>query len=72
MRTTLIDKSVSMDVLEGDGNAFAILGRFQRAARRSGWTAQEIATVRTEAMAGDYDHLLQTIIAHTHGDAEDE
>lgn len=43
-----------------DGNAFAILGRCRAAARNAGLSDDEIATFMAEAMAGDYDHLLQT------------
>lgn len=51
-----------------DGNAFSILGRFQRAARRHGpdqkpfLTKAEIEAVCAEARSGDYDHLLRTFI----------
>lgn len=51
-------------LLGQDGNAFALLGQFQRCARRAGWTPEEIATVRDEATAGDYDHLLSTLIPY--------
>ena len=43
-----------------DGNAFAILGRCRAAARDAGLSDDEIAAFMAEAMAGDYDHLLQT------------
>ena len=47
-----------------DGNAFAILGRVQRAMRQAGWSKTAIDSFMAEATAGDYDHLLQTVIAH--------
>lgn len=43
-----------------DGNAFAVLGRCREAARDAGLSEDEIAAFMAEAMAGDYDHLLQT------------
>ena len=43
-----------------DGNAFAILGRCRAAARDAGLSEEEVAAFMDEAMAGDYDHLLQT------------
>ena len=43
-----------------DGNAFAILGRCRAAARDAGLSDDEVAAFMDEAMAGDYDHLLQT------------
>ena len=47
-----------------DGNAFAILGKCTRAARRAGWPKDDIDAFRTEAMRGDYDHLLVTVTEH--------
>jgi len=45
-----------------DGNAFAILGRVQTALRRGGVDKAEIDAFMAEAMSGDYDHLLQTVM----------
>ena len=43
-----------------DGNAFAVLGQCRGAARDAGLSDDEIAAFMDEAMAGDYDHMLQT------------
>ena len=43
-----------------DGNAFAVIGRCREAARDAGLSEGEIAAFMAEAIAGDYDHLLQT------------
>jgi hypothetical protein len=43
------------------GNAFALLSRFQREARKAGWSNEEVAWVVREATSGDYDHLLKTL-----------
>ena len=43
-----------------DGNVFAVLGRCREAARDAGLSDDEVANFMAEAMAGDYDHLLQT------------
>lgn len=43
-----------------DGNAFAIMGAVRRALRRADVPNAEIEEFSREAMAGDYDHLLQT------------
>jgi hypothetical protein len=52
--------------LEGiDGNAFAILGAFITAAKKAGYYEEDYNPVIEEATSGDYDHLLQTIIANT-------
>lgn len=45
-----------------DGNAFAILGRAQKTARKAGWTNERIDQMIDEATAGDYDHLLSVIM----------
>lgn len=44
-----------------DGNAFAILGKARKVAIEHGldWEA-----IRTEAMSGDYDHLLSVMMEH--------
>ena len=47
-----------------DGNAFSIMGRCSRAARKAGWTQEQIDAVMNEMRAGDYDHLLQTAMKH--------
>ena len=43
-----------------DGNAIAILRSCRKAARDSGLPDDEITAFMAEAMANDYDHLLQT------------
>jgi len=41
-----------------DGNAFAILGKARRVARKNNMNWEKI---QSEAISGDYDHLLQTM-----------
>lgn len=48
-----------------DGNAFSIMGRWKREAKRHGWTDEQVAAVLEECRSGDYDHLLQTIMRCT-------
>lgn len=48
-----------------DGNAFAILGRFRKAAREAGWPQEAIQKVLDDAMSSDYNHLLQVVMEHT-------
>lgn len=45
-----------------DGNALAVLGRCQSSARTARLSEDEIAKFNSEAMAGDYDHLLRTAV----------
>lgn len=44
-----------------DGNAFAILGRAMRVAKKNGMNWN---TIQAEAMSGDYDHLLITMMKY--------
>jgi len=59
-----VNKTVNLQLIGVDGNAFSIMGIFQRQARREGWSKQEIGLVLTEAKSSDYDHLLATISLH--------
>ena len=47
-----------------DGNAFSILSRVETAMKKAGWDKKEIENFLEEAMSGDYDHLLQTVIKY--------
>lgn len=55
--------NVKVQLTGNDGNAFAVLGAVTKAMRRAGIEQAEIEKFRTEAMSGDYDHLLQTAMA---------
>ncbi|MFA5416925.1 MAG: hypothetical protein WC341_00565 [Bacteroidales bacterium] len=46
-----------------DGNAFAILGSVVAKLKQENIPTDEIAKFKKEAMSGDYDHLLQTVMA---------
>lgn len=61
----VVDKKVEMRLVGLNGNAYALIGNFMMNAKRQGWTQEEIELVEAEATAGDYDHLLQTLMAHT-------
>jgi hypothetical protein len=58
------NKKVELNLVGINGNALAVLAAFSSAARKQGWTKEEIDAVVNEAMADDYDHLLATIIKH--------
>ena len=47
-----------------DGNAFAILGACQRAAKAAGWTEEDWKEVREQMTSADYNHLLATAMEH--------
>lgn len=57
-------KTVLLNLVGLDGNAFVIMGAFSRQAKREGWSQDEIDAVLNEAKSGDYDHLLATIMSH--------
>jgi len=62
--TTLVDKKVKLQLVGLDSNAFALMGAFQKNARRQGWSPEEIKKVLDEARSGDYDHLVGTLDSH--------
>ncbi|MDC9721921.1 MAG: hypothetical protein PSN34_04005 [Urechidicola sp.] len=64
------NKKVIGDLVGVDGNAFALMGHFQKLARKQGFENKWINSVLDEAMSGDYDHLLQTLTQHM-DDSED-
>lgn len=43
-----------------DGNAFAVLGKMQKALVKGGAPKKEVDAFFTEATGGDYNRLLQT------------
>lgn len=47
-----------------DGNAFAIMGKCRKAARKAGWTDEQWKAVHAKMMEGDYDHLLMTAMEY--------
>jgi hypothetical protein len=61
MTTTRYD--VEVELIGTDGNAFAILGKVKNALRDAEVPEHEIRAFIDEATAGDYDHLLQTVLA---------
>lgn len=53
-----LNKTVNLNLVGLDGNAFFLMGAFQRQAKKEKWTKEEIDAVLDECRAGDYDHLL--------------
>ena len=51
--------NVKVKLTGSDGNAFAILTKVKTAMRKAKIPQEEINAFLREAMAGDYDHLLQ-------------
>jgi len=61
---------VKVELVGQDGNAFAILGRCQRQARRH-LDKSQLEEFMNEATAGDYDHLLRTCMDYFDCDGEE-
>lgn len=51
---------IEVKLVGEDANAFAILGRVNRAMRRAKLPKEEITKFRKEATSGDYNNLLNT------------
>lgn len=60
----VVNKIVNLELVGVNGNAFMIMGLFQRQAKSEGWSQQEIDLVLEEAKSSDYNHLLATIENH--------
>ena len=63
---------VRVSLVGEDGNAFAILGRVQKALRDGGCEPDEVRLFVDEATAGDYDHLLATVMTWVSIGGEEE
>ncbi len=53
---------VRVKMVGEDGNAFSIIGRVSKALRKAGVSKEERDAFQTEATAGNYDHLLRTVM----------
>ena len=56
--------NVTVRLVGTDGNAFALLGKVRQALRRAGYDAGFIERFTKEAMAGNYDELLASIMRY--------
>ena len=61
---TETDDMPFVQLIGNDGNAFAIIGACQKAARKAGWSKERMDAVRDEMMSGDYDNLLRVAMTH--------
>lgn len=59
---------VNVPLVGEDGNAFAILGRVQKALRSAGVPKEELDAYFAEATSGDYDHLLRVTMEWVNAD----
>ena len=56
---------VALDFDRVEGNAYALLGAFRKAARRQGYPQADIDRVVSEAKSGDYEHLVSVLMRNT-------
>jgi hypothetical protein len=56
--------NVKVQLIGQDGNAFYILGAVIKALKQAGYDKDFIQQFQTEATAGDYDHLLATVMEY--------
>lgn len=59
-----MNKKPKVKLIGENGNAWNIMGLCQRAAKKAGWTKEQIEAVMAEMKSGDYDHLLATAMKH--------
>jgi len=55
-------KKPKLKLVGMDGNAFMLLGLAQRAAKKAKWSKDKWEEVRSEMIAGDYNHLLAVLV----------
>ena len=53
---------IHVDLSEQDGNGFFIIGRVSKALRCAAIDRDEIKKFQDQAMSGDYNHLLRTVM----------
>ena len=59
MKNNIKKKRPKVKLTGRDGNAFAILGRVEKALRKAGYSGDETDQYLEEATSGDYNHLLR-------------
>ncbi|MBC8485723.1 MAG: hypothetical protein H8D45_06750 [Bacteroidetes bacterium] len=57
-------KKPELKLVGEDGNAFNILGKARRVAKKANWSKDKIDKMTKEAISGDYDNVLQVMIKY--------
>ncbi len=68
----VINKTVNLNLVGINGNAFALMGAFRKQARKEQWTEEEISAVLKEARSADYDYLVFVLSNHCEPQTEDD
>ena len=63
-KTDVKYSEIEVKLVGQDGNAYAIIGAVIAAMKEADLSKEQIEEFLTEAMAGDYDHLLQTCMKY--------
>lgn len=50
------------DLTSVDANAFNLIGHWQKAAKKAGWSKEDIDIVLEECRSGDYDNLVCVLL----------
>jgi hypothetical protein len=66
MNDTMHCEPVKLKLVGLDGNAFSLMGAWRQRARKEGRTPDQIKAVLDDCMSGDYNHLLNVLMRHTH------
>jgi hypothetical protein len=69
---TMINKTVNLNLVGLNSDAYSIINAFKRQAQEEGWTEEEIEEVITKARSGNYAHFISTIDDYCIDDSEDE
>ena len=54
---------IEVELVGTDGNAFALIGKVQKALKEAEVSKEEIDSFFNEATSGDYNHLLRTCMS---------
>ena len=66
--TNLVGKTVNLNSVGLEGDVKILISNFSKQAKKEGWNQEEIDKVITECESGDYDHLIDTLLAHSNVD----
>jgi hypothetical protein len=67
-----IFEGVKFDLANTDANVFNLIGIASGKARKAKIPPEKIKEFQTEAMSGDYDHVIQTIMRYFDCSGDDE
>lgn len=64
MTQTTTHKRLPVDLTEVEGNAHHIISALRKAARRAGWTTDEIDEMTRRLTVGDFDNLVRVAMGY--------